>query len=130
MLPQPSFTALAGLQPPVFKVFKVIAYCYYCCYCSCPSTGRIFSYPNTITHIITLIIKKHKLWLIMVFFGLDELKTTAPTEKAPSYNTTPFFLPRPHTAPEVRFALGTQNQGECPPPLLPGATRSLGSGGY
>ena len=99
-----------------------------------PQQAQFFSYPNTITLITPI-----KTPILANLGCLDKPKITAPTEKAPSdsppsestwVSDSPpplFFLTQTAltaTAPEVHFAVGTQNQGECPLPPSPGQTLS------
>ena len=59
---------------PWFSRYQWTACCYYCCYCSCPSTGRIFSYPNTIS-----LITQNTNWLIHnAFLGPDKAQNYCP----------------------------------------------------
>ena len=109
------------------------AYCYNCGYCGrfCQLSG--YNYTSNKTYNCNV---KHQLSLIHdAFLGLDKPKVTAPTKKAPSYTLPPppsestwvsycppFFLAlTAFTAAdsEIHFAVGTQNQGKCPPPPFP-----------
>ena len=75
VLPQPSLTALAGLQ--IFRVSNY--YCYYCCCCIVPQQAGFFSYTDTIALIKTSIMANP-----ICFPWTRQAKNSYTTEKAPS----------------------------------------------
>ena len=98
VLPQSSLTVLAGLQSPVFEASKdnlllLLLLPGYCWTNHCPHREDP--------------LLQHPFQWYMYFQGSV---------------TAPLFLPLTAltaAAPEVRFVVGTQNQGECPPPPPP-----------
>ena len=109
---------------PLFSRYQRTAYCYYCCYRDLPPVDIIFSCPNTITLITvakTLIIAN-----LGCFPWTSQANNYSPNRKCPSDSlpSESFWVcdslllqAQPTgTAPGVRFAVGTHNQGSAPPP--------------
>ena len=139
MPPQPSLTALAGLQLLFFR-YQGTVYCYYYYYCGCPSTGR--SYPDTIT-LVTLI-KRPIIANPGCFPWTRQAKNYGPHRGGPLLQLPfreylgqwqpPFLLPRPHWQPQLpRYVLQcrvpiTWESAPPPPPRYYYMGRGWGAG--
>ena len=113
---------------PPFSRYQRTAYCCYYCYCGLPPMDIIFSCPDTIT--LITVAKTLTIANPGCFPWTSQANNYSPNRKCPSDNLPPessWVRDSPRFSsiqPQlwgVRFAVGTQNQGECPPgpPGLP-----------